>query len=305
MNSVYSIERIKTEDGFLFRNKKKVPITNKMILDYLKTLYVPPAYENVFFTKNKKIHCYAIAIDDKKRKQYFYRKEWSVISRQNKINSLYNLSQYIQKLHSDLKKMLTLPLFSNEHGEKVLLSLFLHIMLYGNFRIGSENGRKKYKSYGVSTLQKEHVHFIDKHKVSIEFHGKKNIINKTTIRSKRICQLLHDIIQNNSNSTLFHLDTPSLQCRITPLFVNDFLKSYGSCSSKVLRTWYVNTEYLKHLYKTNSRTKALSLTADSFHHTKTVCKKSYLFPEMYQTEISDTTTPNQIFVDFLFQNKKL
>lgn len=304
MNPTYCIERIKTEDGYHFLTRKKKIITTASLLNYLQKLYVPPAYDKVFLTTNKNSYCYAIALDKKNRKQYFYHKEWALISRQNKINSLYQLSQHIQKLKADLKKMLSLPLFSETHGEKVLISLLLHLMLYGNFRIGSEEGVRKYKTFGVSTLTKEHVHFINKTTVIIEFNGKKNVINKTTLHSKRICKLLSDIVRENSNSTLFHLKTPFLQFRVTPGSVNDFLKAYGPTSTKVLRTWSVNIEYLKHLHETNSREKALALTAKQFHHSKTVCKNSYIFSEIYQSNIF-SFNPNDIFIKFLSQNKKL
>ena len=59
---------------YVFSNNK--PIVNEKILDYIKSLKIPPAYLNVSISKNPKSKILAFGFDSKGRKQVIYNKDF-------------------------------------------------------------------------------------------------------------------------------------------------------------------------------------------------------------------------------------
>ena len=82
------IQRIKNGKDFTYKLKGK-KLNNKAVLERIKSLVIPPAWENVWICALDNGHLQATGIDIKKRKQYKYHPHW---------NSLRNHTKYYRLL---------------------------------------------------------------------------------------------------------------------------------------------------------------------------------------------------------------
>ena len=301
----YVIYRKKYRQSFIFIQDDK-RIKDSSLLQRLRSCYVPPAYEHVAYHEDPSAECYAIAIDAKGKRQYFYTQKWHQKSNDAKFQTMKCLSKKMNHIRHALRRLIVSSSLQDR-----LIALVLLLIMEGNFRIGSPNGVRDYGSYGVITLRKEHIHVNDNNTIDIAFRGKKGVLNESRIRSKPTVRILRHVLETNENPFLFSYRKGKVNIKITAEDVNAFLKRFGNFSTKTFRTWFVNVDFIQQMKRLNAldlpwkkkQTKAISLTAKRFHHTPTVCQKSYILPTLI------TSLPNQnweksptiIFSNFLNQ----
>src|SRR5665647_609947 len=72
------ITRIKKGKHFTYI-KQETKIKDKVVLNRIKSLVIPPAWENVWICNLENGHLQATGIDVKKRKQYIYHALWKAL----------------------------------------------------------------------------------------------------------------------------------------------------------------------------------------------------------------------------------
>lgn len=320
----FDIYKKKYGKSFIYVHIDGERVIDKNILKYCKELYFPPAYKNICINSDINAKRYGVATDEKNRKQFFYTKEWCENAQHEKSKQIYKFSKYICRLKKDLFQLLDSPI-SKPH----LISLALLLIIECNFRIGSEEGVENYQSYGVTTLKKSHFELKNK-KYHVSFTGKKGVINENIIKNQCINKAIHNLIRKNKNNEIFNFkckDTNQI-LKISNKDVNSFLKQYGDFSSKNLRTWMANIWFLtfvkKQLQKypkyekfSSHRTKiiknSIDLTAKKLHHTAIICKKSYLFYDLWHSFYKNPSyfmllrSPKSFLIEYLknIHKKKL
>ncbi|MAI13845.1 MAG: hypothetical protein CMM15_07495 [Rhodospirillaceae bacterium] len=303
----YTILRRKHGNKYIFLQDGK-RIKEPGTLQHLQSLYVPPAYHNVLFHVDRRADCYAIAENSKGKRQYFYTNTWRQKSTDAKIKSMKQFAQQIKKICRQLRIMSTSSILRDQ-----MIALALFLIMEGNFRVGSEKGLSQYGSYGVVTLRKEHI-VPNAKGIEIRFIGKKGVCNHSTIRSKTTTQLLLSVMETNENQFLFHYKNGNQKLKLQAEEINYFLKQYGDFSTKTFRTWFANQAFLQHMKNLKNKNLAfqkklkcaLASTAEQFHHTPAICKKSYILPGL-EKFIENETWGKPCFVlfcEFLDQYKK-
>lgn len=246
---------------YVFSNNRK--ITNQKILDYIKSLKIPPAYNNVHINDNPNSKILAYGYDSKGRKQAIYNKEFIEKRSKDKFKRYMKLRKSIKKI----KKQVDEDINSSDIKKKEISMIILLIINCG-FRIGNNKYLKENNSYGLTTLEYKHLTFND-NKIEIEFIGKKGVLNKSICYDKTI----HDYLLENKDSK-----TKVFSCSSND--VNEYLKEFNDeISSKDLRTWNANELFLKFMKNKNNKVNdAIKLVAEKLHNTVAVCKKSYIDP---------------------------
>jgi DNA topoisomerase-1 len=272
--------------------KNKVEITNSDEIEKIKLLKIPPAYENVTIVNNKKIIAYGY--DSKNRKQIIYNPKY--IAKQNIIK--YKKISGSIKFFSKLKKKIANDLNSNDEKIKAIAVIITLIFTCG-FRIGNKKYEKENNSVGLTTLKYKHLKF-ENNKILIDFIGKKGVRNTAYCSHSKIYDYLNNKYKiYDIEDYIFNYGTNKI---ITSNDVNEYLKTiskYYSKSNNIiittkdLRTWNANMlflEYLKKIRKENQGKginnnkkdikKAIEMVAEKLHNTYSICKKSYIDPEI-------------------------
>jgi DNA topoisomerase-1 len=185
-----------------------------------------------------------------------------------------------------------------------------------NFRNGNKKYEEKYGSHGITTLHKNHLKFINE-SIEIDFIGKKGVKNSCIINNKKIQEIIKKLykLSNKKNEYIFSINYKDEDITITPNDINNYLKSF-KITSKDLRTWNANIIFLKNFKKeiknikiediNNKLTKKLikksiDITANSLHHTSSICKSSYILKNML---INIENNNNNIIEKYFFKNIK-
>jgi DNA topoisomerase I len=290
---------------FIYLNKKtKKAIKDQKQLDRIKSLRIPPGYMNVEIAKGVRSKVQAIGEDDKGRKQYIYSKSYVKAQEKVKFNDLIVFGKNIEKIRSNVKKQLSKGNF--EINKDSLIAIVLYLIDNCNFRVGCEKYKKLYNSYGVTTLNKKHLQF-QKTKLTIEFIGKKGVLNKAVVTNKKMCSMLRVLCGKNGDEYLFQYDKHN-NLHVTEKHVNQFLKKYDpKIKVKMFRTWNANIILLREIlnYPTpETKTEAdrnlkqiIESAAEKLHHTKTVSKSSYMNNKIIDLYKDDLEKFKGIFKD--------
>lgn len=236
---------------------------------------VPPAWINIkIYPKSSNIYC--TGYDSIGRKQYIYKHSYVKKKTKQKFCNLIDFSKKLPKIIKTINKNIT-----KKWSKDKIIALILKIMIHCNFRIGNEIYKKKYNSFGLTTLQNNHITFIN-NKIKIKFIGKKGVLNK--------CVITDPLIINNmpKKKSKYYFSYNKQNIKATD--INIFIKKFGTFSSKDFRTWSANIIILNKLQKSkNYKTdklrkknikKIIEQTAKDLHHTPAICKKSYIHPKL-------------------------
>ena len=293
MNNKSYITRKLINKKYHYFNNKNIQIKNKITLDKINKIYIPPAYKDVKIYLNHKV--LATGIDDAGRKQYIYNEKSKKEREEKKRNQIYKLSRNFERLKRKIKNDLAKKDFTKDK----LIALVIRIMDLCNFRGGNKTYEKKYGSHGLTTLHKKHVK-IRPNNIEIEFIGKKGVNNHCVINNPEIQNIIKQVysISTKTDPYLFSIRYNDEDINISIVDLNKYLEEFD-ITSKDLRTWNANIIFLKNFkreiqnldfkeYESKTEKQQLKMrksmireaikrTADSLHHTPSICKSSYIF----------------------------
>jgi len=260
-------------------------ITDPSILNYIQKLVIPPAYKNVeiyYISENKQPNLLYTGYDSKDRKQYIYSKHHVEKSTKNKFCALMKFTAMYPTIFNGITAILSDAKQTPPFDEKFETALIIYIIDRCGFRLGLDKYTDTYKSYGVSTLLKKHITMMDDSKLIFEFIGKKGVVNKCMVSDK----LLHAIMDKLLNYV--KVDSAKI-FTVKAVDVNNWLKEFNpSFTTKMFRTYRVNIKLIESLITEEANLPTLAKRkkylknviesiASEFHHTVTICKKSYIY----------------------------
>lgn len=251
----------------------------------IKSLVLPPAWENVWICTNPDGHLQATGTDVRGRKQYKYHSLWTTVRNQTKFFNLHDFGLALPVMRTRLQKDLAkqgLPL------EKVLAAV-VSLMQCTCIRVGNSMYEKLYGSFGLTTMKDRHVQ-IKGSEVKFSFKGKKGVSHNITMKSKRLAKIVQQCRDIPGKELFQYYDENGDRKSIDSGLVNNYIKeiSGGNFTAKDFRTWEGSLEAL-HSFKdlgdaeTEAATKrnvvaALDSVAKHLGNTRTVCKKYYVHP---------------------------
>jgi DNA topoisomerase I len=252
----------------------------------------------VFYT-GKDEHYVAIGLDQFQKSQYMYNPQFAEEQRRKKYCQLASMIRHMHHLHKKTKDILHMKGGSVDQDEK-RYALLYQMMNVCRFRIGSQDDSFAQsigkKTYGIRTIQKQHVSFSGKH-MKISFLGKKGVLNECTIKQPTLIHEMKELYQQtrNAKDALFRLSSTSKP--ISYQQWQSYLKQHHVSESKMIRTYYANYLFIDawkkqpHLQKGHMKD-IITNIANELHHTPAILKKSYLSRELYQFALqNDTSMP--------------
>lgn len=279
---------IKKRCGYINKFSKK-KIKDRGVINRIKSLRIPPCYSNVVISKDPLSKIQAIGVDSKKRRQYIYHKDHINKQKLVKFGDLIYFGRKIKRIRKDINYNINRCVEDKEKISELdsIISIILYIIDRCNFRVGCQKYKDLYNTYGVTTLNKSHLHFT-KNGVVIKFIGKKGVMNKDMISNNKICSILNNLIVKNSGDYLFYyIDRNGNTIKVTEKHINNYLKRYHkTITVKMFRTWSANYKLLRELLKYDlpknvkeakkNINMAVKKAAGHMHHTPFVSKGSYM-----------------------------
>lgn len=278
------IVRIKKGKNFSYQ-VGNLNVKDKAELTRIKSLVIPPAWENVWICVLPNGHLQATGIDIKKRKQYKYHPLWNTLRNHTKFHRLYEFGKLLPAMRLQLEKDLALPGLPLDKVLAVVVSL----MERTNIRIGNNFYEKLYGSFGLTTLKDKHVS-ISGSSLRFSFKGKKGVEHDISIKNKRIAGIVKSCRDIPGKELFQYYDEVGIKKPIDSGMVNDYIKkiSGSDFTAKDFRTWAGTVQAFmafKELgfFDTVAEAKkkvvaALDIVSNHLGNTRTVCKKYYVHP---------------------------
>ncbi|HEX2232072.1 MAG TPA: hypothetical protein VHG69_01770 [Thermoleophilaceae bacterium] len=161
------ITRRRRGKGFEYLDEEGRRITDPEVLDRIRELAIPPAWEDVWICPHPMGHLQATGVDAAGRKQYRYHDRWRERRDREKFEEMLEFARALPRLRKRVQKDLTLPGMPRERA----LACAVRLLDRGFFRIGSEDYAEENETYGVATLHKRHVS-VSGPKMTFEYEGK-------------------------------------------------------------------------------------------------------------------------------------
>lgn len=286
-NNEKGIRRVRKGKQFTYLLNERKSVKDKTTLNRIKSLVIPPAWENVWICHLENGHLQATGVDTKKRKQYKYHTLWNSLRNHTKYFRMLQFGKVLPAIRLQVEKDLALP---GLPVEKVL-ALVVSLMEHTNIRVGNDAYEKLYGSFGLTTLKDKHVSFKG-NELQFSFKGKKGVLHDISIRNKKLLKIVK-ACRDIPGKELFQYFTPDGEKKsIDSGMINEYIKriSGGDYTAKDFRTWAGTVHAFlafKQIggFETKAEAKkkiseALQFVSKQLGNTPNVCKKYYIHPSI-------------------------
>jgi DNA topoisomerase-1 len=277
------IRRRRNGKGFTYIGPAGRALRDSATLRRLKSLAVPPAYEDVLYADDPRAHLQAVGRDAAGRLQYRYHPEWEKVRERRKAKRLIALVEALPRIRRCIGRHLA----NGEPTREFVLAAIVHLVARSAIRPGSEDYLRAHGTRGATTLLKSNIS-LKGNTVIVAFKGKGGGSVQREIRSRRLARAL-GLLQQLPGKRLFQYRNGAGKLRsVGRRDVNEFLYDTAGVriSLKDFRTLLASTsvlETLAHIPPAKSQRMrrkqildAVREAADDLANTPTVCRRSYV-----------------------------
>ncbi|GAA1429563.1 DNA topoisomerase IB [Microlunatus lacustris] len=255
-----------------------------------KLLVIPPAWQQVWICPVPNGHIQAVGTDDAGRRQYLYHEQWRRKRDQSKHDRVLEVAAKLPLARRRVARHLRLPGMPYERA----LGTAFRLLDLGFFRIGGEAYAESNQSYGLATIQKEHVSLEGRSVVFdyIAKSGKERYIALGDDLVRASVQLLLD--RDEGGPELLAYQTEDGEWKdVGTTDINSYVKQVvgGEVSAKDFRTWHGTVIAAVALARANDTAKTASARKRAVSaamkevslylgNTPTVARASYVDPRL-------------------------
>jgi DNA topoisomerase IB len=142
--------------GFSYLDETGTPLADEDVRR-VRALVIPPAWQDVWICAVPQGHLQAVGTDEAGRRQYLYHPQWRIQRDIEKFERVQEMAARLPRMRRILRRRLAL-----EEGAELershLRAAAVRLIDLGYFRVGAETYAAENGSYGLSTLERQHVH---------------------------------------------------------------------------------------------------------------------------------------------------
>ncbi|WP_416671747.1 DNA topoisomerase IB [Egbenema bharatensis] len=289
------IRRRRCGKGFTYFDVKGDRIRDPEEVQRIKSIAVPPAYEDVWICSLENGHLQATGRDAKGRKQYRYHPLWRTIRDQTKFTRMLIFSKALPAIRERIAEDLSrrgLP------KEKVLAAV-VQLMELTRIRVGNESYARENDSYGMTTLQDEHVD-VSGSKLRFQFRGKSGIEHDIQLTDRRLAKIVKRCQELPGQDLFQYVDEDGAYQTIGSSDVNDYLREITGqdFTAKDFRTWAGSVLAASQLVEIGAFTsqtagkknvtQAIKVVAQHLGNRPATCRKYYVHPAIVDAYLNET-----------------
>ncbi|MGQ0593073.1 MAG: DNA topoisomerase IB [Gammaproteobacteria bacterium] len=147
------LTRKRNGKGFSYLTIHGTAVRNAKTLARIRSLAIPPAWQNVWICPSAKGHIQVTGYDARRRKQYRYHPCWREVRDQEKYSRMIAFAQALPRIRRHVARHLEragLP------RDKVLATV-VRLLEATLIRVGNDEYAKSNHSFGLTTMRDEHV----------------------------------------------------------------------------------------------------------------------------------------------------
>jgi DNA topoisomerase-1 len=176
------------ERGFFYRYPGTgETVREERVLTRIENLKVPPAWEEARIARSPSAKVQAIGYDSAGRLQYLYHPKYRERKEREKFERILRFSKALPEMRRTTSNHLR---HRRLDREKVLAAM-TRLMNAAYFRVGDERYARKYKTYGIATLRRKHLH-IEGDTMIFEYTGKWGQVQRKTLTDARLRRIVEE-----------------------------------------------------------------------------------------------------------------
>jgi DNA topoisomerase I len=284
------IRRRRRGRGFEYLDAGGRRVTEPSVIERIRELAIPPAWEDVWICPYPMGHIQATGTDAAGRKQYRYHDRWRERRDRQKFESMEEFARALPQLRRRVERDLMLDGVPRER----VLACAARLLDRGFFRIGSEDYAEENDTYGIATMQKRHVTVSDD-VVTFDYEAKGGQRRVQAIGDPVIADLVGTLrSRRGGGEELLAYKNGRRWLDVRSSDINEYVKEVagGDFSSKDFRTWSGTVLAAVALavsgMATRSKTarkrakaRAVKEVARYLGNTPAVCRASYIDPRVF------------------------
>lgn len=264
----------------------------KRVPAYLKSVRIPPAWEDVMVSDTENADVYATGVDAAGRLQRLYSPQFTAKSAANKYRRIEAMIQEKEAIRSEIELDIKSRTLSPKDREAAIV---LYLIYETGIRPGSNTDtRAQVKAYGATTIQLRHIKITSEKRVRLQFTGKKGVRQNVLVTNPWLVEELKRRKEATTawSETVFDVSTTKL---------NQYASKYGY-SAKDFRTMRGTITAMdllcgRSIPKQKTKAKkvfnaALDQVAKKLGNTRAIARNSYVAPWVQKPWVDRITGVN-------------
>lgn len=276
--------------GYRYLDASGQPLQDGEQLARIKSLAIPPAWEEVWICPDPRGHLQATGRDEKGRKQYRYHDRWSRVANWAKFALLRPFGRALPRIRRRLRRDLT-----SDDDRIQTLAVMGTLLDATAIRVGGREYARENDHFGLTTLLDEHV-TVEGARMRFEFIGKSGKEWSVELKDHRLAEHVLRLL-DRKGQRLFEVRIDDgtfvpIEAEHLNLYLRDFVPA--GCTAKTFRTWHGTVAAFRVLETACEGTtaagtngaadatvrEAVKTAAELLGNTTTVCKTYYVHPAL-------------------------
>jgi DNA topoisomerase I len=284
------IRRRRRGKGFEYLDDAGKRITEPSVIERIRELAIPPAWEDVWICPYPLGHIQATGMDAAGRKQYRYHDLWRQRRDREKFDEMCDFARALPAMRKRVRRDLAVDGMPRERA----LACALRLLDLGFFRIGSEDYAEENDTYGLATMRKRHV-TIDGDAITFDYEAKGGQRRVQEIGDPMVADVVRALKRRRGGGEeLLAYKDGARWVDVKSADINAYLKQVtgGGFSAKDFRTWSgtvlaavaLAVSAMAATSKTarqRAKTRAVKEVAHYLGNTPAVCRASYIDPRVF------------------------
>ena len=292
------LTRVRRGNGFSYKREDGTAVKAKGELERITSLGIPPAWKDVWISKDALGHIQATGVDAAGRKQYLYHPDWRTRRDQQKFDEMTDFGKALPKL----RRRLNADLRGEDVTRERVLAGAVRLLDLGFFRVGGERYAQENKTYGLATVRKSHV-TLSRDAALFDYRAKGAKRHRREVAEPEVQRLVRQLKRRRGGGEELLAWKDGRRWRdVTSADINAYIKEVtgGEFSAKDFRTWNAtvlaaaSVATLDDGAETKAArkrviNKAVKRVATYLDNTPAVCRSSYIDPRVFDRYEGGTT----------------
>jgi DNA topoisomerase-1 len=227
-------QRIKQGKGFRYLDKDGRVVRDPILMDYFKSLVIPPAWTGVIINNSPRAKILATGYDAKGRKQYIYNPSFRQKKESEKFDRILRFAAQLEHM----RRVTGQHLRKRKPTREKVLATMVRLLDTAFFRPGNDYYSKSNKSYGLTTLRSRHL-TIDGDEMIFSYKGKSGQEQEKRIVDERLTKIVKELDELPGYEIFKYYDENGVLQDVKSNHLNEYIREVmgDEFSAKDFRTW--------------------------------------------------------------------
>lgn len=283
------IRRVRCGKSFRYLGPDGKPLRDERHLRRIRSLAIPPAWENVWICPSPHGHIQAFGRDARGRKQYRYHPGYRAHRDQAKFSRMIAFGTVLALIRRQVERDLKRPGLPKE---KVLAAV-VRLLETTFIRVGNDEYARENDSFGLTTMRDRHVRIAGA-KLRFRFRGKSGLEHTMELTDQRLARIVKSCQDLPGYELFQYVNDAGEVCRVDSADVNRYIRETTGqdFSAKDFRTWAGTILAARELHAAGpcrdaaegKRTivNAVKSVAKQLGNRPATCRAYYIHPVMFE-----------------------